>query len=228
MIGRMQTLQRTVIGVAVAFAVSVTGCSKDHSTVSSASTTTTSSTSTSTTTSAPVSTTVAPISATTPLGPRGLGPIVAGMTVREALAASGVAITPQRENAASDMCLYATLAGEPDLRIIVYTKSATSDLQDATVESFTISTTAGSAVAPSSRKTVAGIGLGATEAQVRAAYPTGLDTEPHQYVTGGSYLYVQPTTDPGFGIRYVLDQHRVVVSIDVGHTEAIHLVEGCS
>ena len=110
----------------------------------------------------------------------------------------------------------------------MYTKSATSDLQDATVESLTISTTAGSAVAPSTRKTVAGIGLGATEAQVRARIPHRLEHRTAPVRHRGSYLYVQPTTDPGFGIRYVLDQHRVVVSIDVGHTEAIHLVEGCS
>ena len=112
MIGRMQTLQRRLIGVAVALAVSVTGCSKDHSTVSSASTTTTI------------------VDLDLHLDERA-GEHHRGADQRDDPARSARPRTHRRghdgparrwrpagwrsprsgENAASDMCLYATLAG---------------------------------------------------------------------------------------------------------------------
>lgn len=198
-----------------------------------ASTTTSSSSSTSTT-SAPTTTTTttaAPsppaIDSTTPLDPRGVGPIEAGMTVAEAAEASGLSLTPDGFEDFGGHCYYVDLEGQPDLAIRVHSPGdqPVTDPNDGVISAITIYDQ--DPAGPSARTTVAGIGLGATEAEVRAAHPD-VDEQPHQYVPEGAYLYVHPPDAPGFGIRYVLDESRTVTSIDVGDEGGIQAVEGCA
>jgi hypothetical protein len=70
--------------------------------------------------------------------------------------------------------------------------------------------------------------LGASETEVRAAHGDAVEEEPHDYVPEGAYLYVHPDDSPGFGFRYVLDEQRIVTSIDVGEASGITAPEGCA
>jgi hypothetical protein len=206
----------------------------DHDTeVRADGTTTTASPSTSTpsTTAAPTTTAATlpeVFDSTTPLDPRGVGPIEAGMTVAEAAAASGRSLTV--DGSFEDFggyCYYVDLDGQPDLAIRVHSPDdqPVTDPNEGVISAITIFDV--NPEASSTRTTTAGIGLGATEAEVRAAHPD-VDEQPHEYVPDGAYLYVHPTDAPGFGIRYVLDERRIVTSIDVGDEEGIQAVEGCA
>ena len=168
------------------------------------------------------------VDASTPLNPRGVGPIEAGMTVAEARTASGTALT--EDGSFEDFggyCYYVELEGQPDLAIRVQSPDdePVTDPDDGVISAITIYDQ--DPEGRSSRTTTAGVGLGATEADVRAAHPD-LDEQPHLYVPEGAYLYVHPPDAPGFGIRYVLDERRVVTSIDVGDEGGIQAPEGCA
>jgi len=168
------------------------------------------------------------IDAATPLGPRGVGPIEAGMTVSEANAATGLALTPHGVDLFGGLCFNVTVEDQPDLWIRVHSPDGepVGDPGEGVISSIEIY--ALDPDGPSTRKTTAGLGLGASEAAVRAVYGDAIDEEPAEYVPEGVYLYVYPDDEPGFGIRYVLDENRIVTSIDVGDAEDIKLVEGCS
>ncbi len=197
-----------------------------------------SSSTTHTTTTTPVTTAGAPptepasqggIGAATPLRPQGIGPIEAGMTVAEARAASGLSLTPDESfGQFGGFCYYVDLKGQPDLAIRVHSPDdqPVRDPDEGVISAITIY--ALDPDGPSTRRTTAGIGLGASEAEVRAAHGDAIEERPHDYTPGGAYLYVHPAGAPGFGIRYVVDEHRTVTSIDVGDAGGITAPEGCS
>jgi hypothetical protein len=71
-----------------------------------------------------------------------------------------------------------------------------------------------------------GIGIGATEAAVRRAYPAGLVAEPHEYQSPPArYLtfWVRPEVR---GIRFETNESRRVATIHAGGS-SIQYVEGC-
>jgi hypothetical protein len=202
----------------------------DPSSTTTSSTSTTATTST-TTTSTTVTTVPTPpvIDGSTPLNPKGVGPIEAGMTVAEAEAASGLTLDAGSSIADfGGFCYYVEVEGQPDLsiRAISPNQEPVSDEGDGVISAIVIYDEDPD-VRPS-RQTIAGVGLGATEAEVRAAHPGAVEERPHEYVPDGAYLYVHPADTPGFGIRYVLDEHRVVTSIDVGNADGITAPEGCA
>lgn len=169
------------------------------------------------------------IGAATPLRPQGIGPIEAGMTVAEARAASGLSLTPDESfGQFGGFCYYVDLEGQPDLAIRVHSPDdqPVRDPDKGVISAITIY--ALDPDGPSTRRTTAGIGLGASEAEVRAAHGDAVEERPHDYTPGGAYLYVHPADAPGFGIRYVVDEHRTVTSIDVGDAGGITAPEGCS
>jgi len=203
----------------------------DPSTTTSTTSTTSTSTTTTTTTSTTVTSTPPPpgIDASTPLNPNGIGPVEAGMTVAQAEAASGLTLTADGSLEDFDgYCYYVDLEGQPDLAIRVHSpdQQPVTDPRDGVISAITIY--AEDPDGPSPRRTTAGIGLGATEAEVLEAHPGAVEEQPHEYVPDGAYLYVHPADAPGFGIRYVLDEHRVVTSIDVGDADGIKASEGCA
>jgi hypothetical protein len=200
-------------------------------TTGSTSSTTPSTTETTSTTTTTVTTAPPPprIDGGTPLNPKGLGPIVAGMTVAQAEAASGLTLTA--DGSLEDFggyCYYVDLEGQPDLAVRVHSpdEQPVSDPRDGVISAITIFDQDPDGTSP--RRTTAGVGLGATEAEVLAAHPGAVEERPHEYVPEGAYLYVLPADTPGFGIRYVLDEHRVVTSIDVGDADGITASEGCA
>lgn len=235
---------RPFLSIALAFLVAIGAVvlavvvldDDDDSDVQTAGTTTTSTSTTSstTTTAAPTTTTTAAtqpagIDATTPLNPRGVGPIEAGMTVAQAAAASGLSLTPDDSlEAFGGFCYYVDLEGQPDLAIRAHSPGdqPVDDPGEGVISAITIY--ALDPDGPSTRLTTAGVGLGASEAQVRAAHGDSIEERPHDYVPEGAYLYVHPADAPGFGIRYVLDENRVVTSIDVGDAGGITAAEGCA
>jgi len=196
------------------------------STSTSTTTTSTTTSTTSTTTTTPTTSLPPVLDASTPLNPKGVGPIEAGMTVAQAEAASGLTLTAGDVELFGGYCFYVELEGHPDLSIRVGSPGPdpVRDPRDAVISAITIYRPVG----PSGRLTTAGVGVGATEAEVREAHAGAVDEQPHLYVPEGAYLYVLPPDTPGFGIRYVLDEHRVVTSIDVGDAGGITAPEGCA
>jgi hypothetical protein len=217
------------LAILLAVGLFVAGCGSDGS--QSADTTTTivpPTTTTSTIAETTTTTDAASIDASTPLGVTGVGPIEAGMTVARARDASGLAI--ELSGSLSEFgghCYYVELEGQPDLliRVLSPDQQPVTDAAQGVITAISIH--ASDPDGPSTRRTTGGVGLGATEAEVRAAHGDVIDEQPHDYVPGGAYLYVRPADSPGFGLRYVLDEHRVVTSIDAGTTTGITASEGC-
>lgn len=82
------------------------------------------------------------------------------------------------------------------------------------------------ALGTSTLKTAAGIGLGATEAQVRAAYP-GIRKEASDYVAApGGTLYTAPDGQPG--LRFDVDEKGRVIELSGGAQPFLGYSEGCA
>ena len=75
-------------------------------------------------------------------------------------------------------------------------------------------------------RTPRGIGIGATEAQVRRAYPRGLRSEVHEYRALPA-RYLTFWLRPGRGVRFETGEDRRVNIIHAGN-ESIQYVEGCA
>lgn len=81
---------------------------------------------------------------------------------------------------------------------------------------------------PSVVRTLSGIGLGSSEADVLAAYPGRVEVSGHPYLETGRYLVFTPT-DPAYGafsMIFASDGERVT-SFRSGETDAVGAIEGC-
>ena len=76
------------------------------------------------------------------------------------------------------------------------------------------------------RTTEAGIGLGAAEDQVRAAYAGELVESAHPYLPGGHVLTYEDPSGSGNGIAFMTDG-ATVVGIVTGASDLIGFPEGC-
>lgn len=74
-------------------------------------------------------------------------------------------------------------------------------------------------------KLVEGIGIGASEEDVLAAFP-GFVSSPHKYVEAPAKYLQQPGDDPR--LRFEIDNERKVSAIHVGLRPQLEYVEGCS
>ena len=74
-------------------------------------------------------------------------------------------------------------------------------------------------------KLVEGIGIGATEQAVLAAFP-GFVSSPHKYADAPSKYLTQPGSDPR--LRFEIGENRRVSLIHVGITPELTYVEGCA
>jgi len=74
-------------------------------------------------------------------------------------------------------------------------------------------------------KLVEGIGVGSTEAEVRAAFPSFRE-EPHKYIESPAKYLTQPGEDPR--LRFEIDKDGKVSLIHVGLMPQLAYVEGCA
>jgi hypothetical protein len=142
--------------------------------------------------------------------PYGYGPVRAGMTVASASRALGVKLIP--EGTPNEECYHVRPARNHQgllLMVINHRIARASLYRRSTV------------------KTIAGIGLGDTEQEVRRAYGKNIEITPHAY--GGPadhYLTYWTSKERTHGIRYEVTGGKVD-SIH-GGSDSIVFVEGCS
>ena len=76
-------------------------------------------------------------------------------------------------------------------------------------------------------RTPRGIGIGASAAQVRRAYPTGLLAEEHSYTGAPAEYLTFWVRRERSGVRFTTDENRRVDTIIAGN-ESIRYIEGCA
>jgi hypothetical protein len=139
------------------------------------------------------------------LGPQGIGPVDAGMTLAEA----GQALNASLETPASAECGYVHTSALPEGAAIMVVND--------TIVRIDVQT---NAIA-----TDRGARIGDTEEHIRSLYGDGLVTQPHKY-TDGHYLIVTPADTM---LRLVFETDAdTVTHIRSGRMPQVLWVEGCS
>jgi hypothetical protein len=160
-----------------------------------------------------------------PLTPGGVGPLTIGTPLRElqAQGAPTIVVDQPTFQGTGGTCFDATVTGVADLVLRFRSPqpgAGISDPQDGVLAAVAVDSQLGSM-----RTTEAGIGLGATEDQVRAAYPEDLSQTDYDYVPGGHVLTHVPA-GTGNGIAFMTDG-TAVTGIVVGAADLIGYPEGC-
>lgn len=139
---------------------------------------------------------------------RGLGPLVAGMTVEEARAALGSELT---EPSDSECAYIRPEAGPPGVRLMVMGGHVVRvEVSDTTVP------------------TTAGARVGDTEERVESLYRGRVTVTPHKY-TEGHYLTVGPASPADSQYRLVFETDSGLVTVyRAGLLPMVEWVEGCS
>ena len=164
---------------------------------------------------APAAPSAPPPPAPAPAGPaltsKGLGPIRIGMTEAEIRAAVGDASLEPPAAQASEGCAQLRLRGDyPGVILMLEEGRLTRiDLDDR-----------------SSVRTDRGVGVGATVAEVMAAYPQAVSS-PHKYVAAPAAYLTAWTTPDREGTVFEVGQEGRVVLIHAGGP-SIQYVEGCA
>lgn len=148
---------------------------------------------------------------------RGIGPVIAGMSVREAEEAAGVDFYFESFDDFEGYCYYGGVDGlDFSMLIEAPGTSPASDPYEGVITSISV-------YGESTYQLESGLGIGATEEDVFEAYPEA-EAEAHTYDEEGQYLTVQ---DGEFGIRFETDG-TLVEQISVGGYQAIQYSEGCA
>lgn len=165
---------------------------------------------------------------------RGVGPVLAGMTVKEAERVSKVTMTiePGWDTDFEGLCYHVDPIGVPGLSFMVVNSRRPGDAKDGTIVRASVYGSAidsGEAAAAAKFLTLSGIHVGSTEADVQRAYPGKIRISGHEYDEVGRYLDYQPSdaADSGFSMRFTTDGRRVN-EIHAGQADAVSLVEGCA
>jgi hypothetical protein len=140
----------------------------------------------------------------------GIGPGRVGMTVAAAEQVLGTAKIERLED--GDVCGYANFAGLPEgVSFMV----AGDTLVRANVDAEGV-------------RTVEGLGVGSTEAEVKAVFGSRVTVELHPY-TGpeGHYLVVVDPRRPNFRMIFETDG-KLVTSFRAGREPEVRLIEGCA
>ena len=145
-------------------------------------------------------------------GPGGWGSVRIGMSRTQAVEALGGVEGAAPAGAALEQCHYLRPAGIEGVMVMIERgRVSRIDITQGAPETVTDT----------------GLGLGATEAEVRARYDAALEHEPHKYEPPPSGYFTWWNARARQGIRYVVGPESRVVAILVGG-ESIRYVEGCS
>lgn len=146
-----------------------------------------------------------------PLTPEGYGPARLGMTRNQVQDALDVALQGRPLEPGASCIELVPERGYPDM-VFMFLDGRLSRI----------------AVEGASRvATPRGIHVGASAAEVRRAYPTGLQAEEHAY-TGAPAEYLTFWTRPNRrGVRFATDENRRVDTIIAGNS-SIQYIEGCA
>lgn len=150
------------------------------------------------------------------LGLAGIGGVTVGMSLAEASAAAGVPIMIDPARDLGRGCAFARAAGgPPGLEFMV---------DEGRIVRFDVM--AGSAI-----RTLSGIGVGATETEVLAAYSGRIETQPHPYggPEGKHYLVFTPAdaADQHLSLIFETDGQRVT-RFRSGLADPVSWIEGCA
>jgi hypothetical protein len=209
--------------LALAALVVVTGACGDEP-VAQSSSTTTPAESTSTTAAPTTTTTAKGLTAQSPLRMDGIGPVTMGMTPAEASAAVGRPVKIDDSYSTPEdpaLCAYAyTPLEEGGTAKVGFMLERTSAKEDWRI----VRTDIDEGLPTATEK---GVKLGATEAEVKAAYPA-LTVSPHPY-TGpeGHYMTVDPDGQGGWLLIFETDGTKVE-SFRSGQEGPVQYIEGCS
>lgn len=143
---------------------------------------------------------------------RALGPVTLGMTVEEAVAASGLSLTQDFGRASTDNCYYVTAgAGLPGVAFMVV---------DGAVVRVEIN-------APSVIATRSGVRIGTPESSVREVYPDNIQ-QANEAVSEGQALAFVPNdeADADYRIYFAIDDGEVS-SYRLGIRPAVDNLLGC-
>lgn len=146
------------------------------------------------------------------LSAEGYGPVLVGMTISEAEAALGIGLLPggALEPEACETYAPAPEAGHDGIRIMTQQGQITRISDHGTV----------------GVRTEQGVGVGSTDAEVRAAYPNATQ-EPAKYDPPPAHSLTAWTVPDQSGLRFHVSAEGVVTEV-AGGDESILLVEGCS
>ncbi len=153
-----------------------------------------------------------------PLTPGSLGKVTVGMTVEQAEAALGASLNVKTMDDEPGACGYARRAdgGDPGIGYMLGGGAINRIDVDGTDPSRP----------PPDVVTERGIGIGATEDEVRQAYPDA-EVEPHPYTEGpGSHYFKVVAPDGITGLVFETYDGRVN-TFHGGLKEAIEFIEGC-
>ena len=165
------------------------------------------------------------LDAATPLSAAGVGPLQAGMTLGQ-LQEEGASFTVDQAtyDASGGTCFDASVPGVSDLTLRFRSPEAfveVSDITEGVLASVNIEPGR-----PSTRLTDAGVGIGATEEQLRDAYDH-LEVRDHPSIPGASVFSERARDGSGMGVAFVTDGAHVT-EISVGEIEVIRLRQTCA
>ena len=148
------------------------------------------------------------------------GPVALGDTWAELTQRLGVpAYDPETSDEISDGCNYVSIANDPLSPWFMMLGDG-----DASVVSRI-------ELVHASQVTDAGVGLGNTEADVLAAYPGAIQSEPHHYIGGNAkYLRViaNDSSRDDTTILFETDESGLVVAFRNGFVDPVRWIEGCA
>ncbi|HKE74504.1 MAG TPA: hypothetical protein VKB57_12865, partial [Acidimicrobiales bacterium] len=159
------------------------------------------------------------------LRPTGVGPLRIGATLGQ-LQAAGVAIQPDQStyNGTGGRCYNAPVIGALDLRLRFVPPPGQNRAADPTQGVLAAIDIRADADRPSSRVSNTGIGLGANQLQILAAYKGNLDQRDDPFYPGGKIF--RAAVGNGLGVAYDTDGQNVI-GIAVGDMEVIKFVNNC-
>ena len=159
------------------------------------------------------------------LDPAGVGPLRIGATLGQ-LQAAGVAIQPDQSTfrGSGGRCYNAPVIGALDLRLRFMAPPGQRRAQDPAAGVLAAIDIRSDADRPSARLSNTGIGLGANQLQILAAYAGNLDQRDDPFIPGGKIF--RAAAGNGLGIAYDTDGQNVI-GIAVGNFETIKFINSC-